>query len=77
MILPNTSPTPQRSDISTLSFVDMSDTDSPIKNFSLSNVQNSDDTSMSAKIVNSTPVIRHGYRSRSNVLGYKLINFSH
>lgn len=68
MIFPSPRPTRQSDDISTPSFLDMSDTDSPHKNFSLSNTRNSDDSSMRAKIVNSTPVIRHGVKSRSNIL---------
>lgn len=71
MILPSTNPTPKRDDSLNPSFIDMSDTESPIKNFSLSNSRNADDSSMQAKIVNSTPVIRHGFRSRSSVLRWE------
>lgn len=65
MIIPSPRPTPPTND---LSMIDLSDTDSPSKSFCLSNLRNSDDSSMSAKIVNSTPVIRHGFRSRSSLL---------
>jgi len=65
MLLPATGGTTDNANTSIPSFIDMSDTDSPIKSFSLSN-KNSDDSSMKrAKIVNSTPVVRHGYRSRN------------
>lgn len=71
MILPSTVPSIPSippDDSSMGSFIDMSDTDSPIKNFSLSSTRCSDDCSMKAKIVNSTPVLRHGLRGRSSGL---------
>lgn len=68
MMMPSTSQTPKNGDMTSLSFIDMSDTESPIKNSSLWNARNSEDSTVRAKIVNSTPVIQHGYRYRSNIL---------
>ncbi|XP_037033115.1 membrane-associated tyrosine- and threonine-specific cdc2-inhibitory kinase [Bradysia coprophila] len=76
MILPNKEPPPPMPEDTSFPFFDMSDTDSPIKNFSLSNLRNSDVSSTKAKIVNSTPVLRHGYRSRNSLLSNSSFNSS-
>ncbi|KAJ6647292.1 Membrane-associated tyrosine- and threonine-specific cdc2-inhibitory kinase [Pseudolycoriella hygida] len=69
LIFPKTEPPPPDSaDKSTTGlFIDTSDTDSPLKNLSLSN-RIADYSSTRARFVNSTPVIRHPNRSRSNML---------
>ncbi|KAG4071827.1 hypothetical protein HA402_005988 [Bradysia odoriphaga] len=76
MILPNKEPPPPMPEDTSFPFFDMSDTDSPIKNFSLSNLRSSDVSSTKAKIVNSTPVLRHGYRSRNSLLSNSSFNSS-
>lgn len=70
-IMPNSerSPSAPYSEVSIPPFIDLSDTDSPIKSFSLTTNRNSHDLSMSNKFANSTPVIRHGYnRGRTSFI---------